>query len=352
MIEQRTMLKEAVDKLFNDLVDTGIPELVSGSLPQGLWEPIEEMGITVLFVPENAGGFGGCWADAFVVLNLLGFYALPLPIAETMLAHKLFAGTDISLPDGPISIVPEISSGLSKRKSGEFQFNGQVSNVPWGAAVDHIVVTCHYEGRNYMVLLARSDASIVRTGQNLAYEPHNDLCFTDARVLAHTLDDSIGDLFKYCALLRITQISGALTSILRQSVEYTNERSQFGRPIARFQVIQHQLALLAGETAAVNCAAMAACRAADVGDAAFEIAAAKLRANRAIGEATSIAHQVHGAMGFTKEHRLHHATQRLISWRSEYGNDRFWATYLGEHIARRGARRLWSDLTERSDKSG
>jgi acyl-CoA dehydrogenase len=55
---------------------------------------------------------------------------------------------------------------------------------------------------------------------------------------------------------------------------------------------------------------------------AFEIAAAKLRTNMAIGTGTSIAHQVHGAIGFTHEYDLHRYTRRLMGWRSEFGNDR------------------------------
>lgn len=81
----------------------------------------------------------------------------------------------------------------------------------------------------------------------------------------------------------------------------------------------------------------------------FEIAAAKLRANRAVGPATSITHQVHGAIGFTREYRLHGHTRRVMAWRSEYGNDRHWARHLGSRVAARGADNFWTDLTARSD---
>jgi alkylation response protein AidB-like acyl-CoA dehydrogenase len=77
----------------------------------------------------------------------------------------------------------------------------------------------------------------------------------------------------------------------------------------------------------------------------FEIAAAKLRANQAIGVATSTAHQVHGAIGFTYEYALRHATQRLWSWRSEYGNDRYWSEQLGRAVIARGADTFWDSLT-------
>jgi len=140
-----------------------------------------------------------------------------------------------------------------------------------------------------------------------------------------------------------------LASALAMTVTYVNERVQFGRPLSKFQAVQHQLALLAEEGAAVNCAAKAAALRADADEALFEVAASKLRANRSVDKAASIAHQAHGAIGFTQEHRLHFFTQRLWSWRSEFGNDRYWAQFLGRRVLAAGAENFWPDLTARSD---
>jgi alkylation response protein AidB-like acyl-CoA dehydrogenase len=126
---------------------------------------------------------------------------------------------------------------------------------------------------------------------------------------------------------------------------------QFGKPIGKFQALQQNLAVFAEEAAAANCAGQAAFAAADKydGDAGFETAAAKLRANMAIGIGTSVAHQLHGAIGFTREYHLHPLTRRLWSWRSEFGNDRLWSQRLGEQVVAAGADAFWPKLTERSD---
>jgi acyl-CoA dehydrogenase len=42
-----------------------------------------------------------------------------------------------------------------------------------------------------------------------------------------------------------------------------------------------------------------------------------------------LAHQIHGAIGVTEEHRLRQVTLRLWSWREEYGNEAFWEARLG-----------------------
>jgi len=131
-------------------------------------------------------------------------------------------------------------------------------------------------------------------------------------------------------------------------VRYATERKQFGRPIGNFQAIQHNLAILAGHVAAAGSAAEWAFRAADRGEPAFEVAVAKVRAGEAAGIGAGIAHQAHGAIGFTYEHSLHHATRRLWAWREEFGNETHWATQLGHMVAARGADALWPFITQGS----
>ena len=46
---------------------------------------------------------------------------------------------------------------------------------------------------------------------------------------------------------------------------------------------------------------------------------------------------------------LRHFTQRLWSWRSEFGNDRHWSEQLGNAVIARGAETFWADLTRRGD---
>lgn len=236
---------------------------------------------------------------------------------------------------------------VESRTSGNWRLRGDATGVLWGGMVEHVVVVLRDGGAYRLALIHRSAIERIASRQSIAREPIADLRFRDADALAvATLTD---DPFDLGALTRVALMAGASDSILRQSVQYANDRRQFGRPIGKFQAIQHALARLANEAAAVNCAAIAACRATDRGDAAFEIAAAKLRANRAVGAVTAIAHQVHGAIGFTAECRLHFATQRLWAWRSDYGNDRYWAARLGDATIRRGALGFWPYLTSLTD---
>ncbi|MBV9585355.1 MAG: acyl-CoA dehydrogenase, partial [Alphaproteobacteria bacterium] len=78
----------------------------------------------------------------------------------------------------------------------------------------------------------------------------------------------------------------------------------------------------------------------------LDVAAAKVRVGEAASSGAAIAHQVHGAMGFTYEHSLHHSTRRLWAWREEFGNEALWAERLGRLIAEHGADELWPFLTQ------
>lgn len=154
------------------------------------------------------------------------------------------------------------------------------------------------------------------------------------------------------AFIRVAQAAGALDAALAMSIDHVNTRQQFGKPLGKFQAVQQVLAIFAIEAAAVNVAGAAAAAALDRahGDfdtALFEIASAKLRMNKAIGVAASIAHQVHGAIGFTREYDLHLLTGPLLDWRSDHGNDAYWANVLGGMAVKLGGAGLWAEVTRR-----
>ena len=146
--------------------------------------------------------------------------------------------------------------------------------------------------------------------------------------------------------MRSNQMAGALESILTQSVRYANERIQFGRPIGKFQAIQQDLAVLSTHVAASSVAADYACSSMDKGNPDFAIAVAKSRIDDAVSVGAGIAHQVHGAIGFTYEHGLHFATRRLWAWRAEYGSGSEWSKVLGEKAISNGADKFWPSITQ------
>jgi acyl-CoA dehydrogenase len=142
------------------------------------------------------------------------------------------------------------------------------------------------------------------------------------------------------------QLAAAMEMVLAWTVQYAQERVQFGRPLARFQAIQMQLAEMAGEVSAVGALTDAAVQALDRGEnVVLAAAAAKVRAGAAVEAVARRAHQVHGAIGFTQEHKLHHLTRRCWSWRDEAGSELVWSRVLGAGLLAGGPDGLWPALT-------
>jgi acyl-CoA dehydrogenase len=147
------------------------------------------------------------------------------------------------------------------------------------------------------------------------------------------------------AVLRTNQIAGAISRALVLTVDYVQTRVQFGRPIGKFQAIQQNLAIFAGQSAAAIAAAEMAAETLTTGLDPIVIGAAKARAGEAASIAAAIAHQAHGAMGFTQEYALHNLTRRLWSWRDEFGNEAEWQRVVGRAAFAAGADGLWPMIT-------
>jgi acyl-CoA dehydrogenase len=352
MTDLSALLSPTVTRLFTDLVTKELIESAEkGAWPDKLWRALEEGGLTLPLVPEAAGGAGGTWADAHVVVRAAGKHAAPVPLAETIAAGWLLAQAGLEVPLGPLTLAPVREGERLRltRSGGGWLVSGTVTGVPWGAAASHVVVAAESDGAPMLALVGAA-AAVVTADRNLALEPRDTLAFDATPVVAAapagpraTADAVIG----LGAMLRAAQMAGALESLLEQSARYVTERKQFGRPIGAFQAIQHNLAILAGHVAAAGIAAESAFVAADRGDPAFEVAVAKIRVGEAAGVGAGIAHQAHGAIGFTYEHSLHFSTRRLWSWRAEFGSESRWAMRLGAQVAATGADRLWPDLTAR-----
>jgi acyl-CoA dehydrogenase len=341
-----TLVREVAAKLFRDLTP---PKLVNdaeaGLFPAALWRAANEAGFPDALAAgaERSGDLAGM-ADAAAILREAGRHAVPLPLAETMIARWLLAGAGIAVPEGPLTLAPvERDAGLSLQKDGAgWRLMGRAAGVPWAKESAGIVVIA--EGQ---VALLAPTAAELRPGRNLAGEPR-DMLSVDAVVSARPAPDGVDAalVYRLGALSRALLMAGALEEVLALAVQYANDRVQFGRPIGKFQAIQQQLAVLAENVAASGViAAAAADVAARQGDLAFAVAVAKARAGEAAGKVAEIAHQVHGAIGFTHEHRLHHLTRRLWSWRDEFGVESEWQMELGRIAAARGGDGLWPLLS-------
>jgi acyl-CoA dehydrogenase len=341
------MLRETADRLFQARCDTAVQRSADqGTWPAALWVAVEDAGLHRALVPEAAGGFGVTVADALSLLKVAGAHALPLPLAETMLASWLLAGAGLGIPDGPLTAGPvrEGETVTLTRAGAGWHLSGTLTRIPWARDVDRIVVLAVHDGQPWLALVAK-DSWTIEPGVNIAREPRDTVRLDGKAIAAGRTDTTAADLIAVGAAMRTQQIAGALTRLTEMTTHYAQDRVQFGRPIGKFQAVQQSMAVMAGQAAAAVAAADLAAEAVADGVKLLPIAAGKARAGEAAGIAAGLSHQIHGAIGFTFEHNLHFLTRRLWSWRDEFGKDAAWHRLLGRHMAQAGADRLWAEIT-------
>ncbi len=350
-----TILIDTAERLFGDLVSpTLLNAAEAGSFPHVLWSALEDHGMTLAAVPEAEGGAGASIQEAFDLVRVAARHGAPIPLAETLLAGWALSGAGLRVPLGPLTVVvPGEQADLTLTGApGHWQLNGQARRVPFARAAGHLVALVAHQGQTGVVCLPAARCRLA-PDDNLAGESRDTVevegvSLTDTQVALIATGVTGEGLFRLGALARVVQMAGALERCLTLAVNYVNERVQFGRPLAKFQAIQHHVATLAGEVSAATVAADAAVRvlaAHGIAEALLEIACAKIRTGEAVGVAAALVHQVHGAMGFTQEYPLHFMTRRLWSWRDEFGNEAYWADQLAGALLPAGGDALWPALT-------
>ena len=341
-------LTELAESIFTSAAKDGDPAgggVEDTGVDAALWATLDQAGLARLTLPEAVGGSAGTLIDAAAVLAAAGAHAARVPLVETdLLAGWLLHAAGLAVPAGPLTAV---AASLDVQPSGDgWVVRGELARVPWARAAAGIAVLIGEQ-----VVLLDPAAVTVTNGVNLAGEPRDRVVVDLAPgLIAGSSGGAAAELRLRAALGRALLLAGAARGALALSVRYAGERVQFGRPIGRFQAVQQQLALAAAEVAAAGMAAQAAAGAAErdgfgAGSTSFAIAAAKARTSEAAGVVARIAHQVHGAIGFTREHALRLLTTRLWAWRDEDGAEAEWQAELGARVLGAGPDDLWPLLT-------
>ncbi|WCT72187.1 acyl-CoA dehydrogenase family protein [Sphingomonas naphthae] len=305
-----------------------------------------EAGIPLALASEESGGFALSPSEVLPLLRAVGGYTGILPIAETLHANWLLSLVGLELVGAAIAPTPEQISVT--REAAGFRAGGRLGRVPWSRNVDRVLAFATIDAAPCLVSIATTDIVTAATGSSLSGEPRDDLVVDVVLGEADVVPLPAGfDGWTWRAVgaaIRCQLIAGAAARLLQQTVQYVGERRQFGQPLAKFQAIQQQLAIVAGEVSAAVAAADSAAQGFGAQADVVAIAAAKVRCGEAAGIIAPIVHQVHGAIGFTEEHMLHRLTKQLWTWRDEYGSETLWADWLGRWVLSASQDGLWPVL--------
>lgn len=329
-------LFDTVERLFRDRFDRETVRRGSrGEWLGDCWAAVAKLGLPQALIPEELGGFGIETGAAADLLRLIGAWAVPLPLGEAMLAAALLARAGLQAPDGALTLAPPRRTRATlARDAGGWSIEGQACRVPWGRDAESLVLVAEIDGAPHVVAIPRADFRVAQ-GSNLAGEPRDDLAFRAwlSNGAVAPVDRDPLAVHAGGAALRAVMLAGAAQRLLDMSVDFAREHRQFGRPIAKFQAIQQNLAVLAGQAAVCRAAGDLAAQALLTPDGSIAIAMAKARAGEAAAQAAHLAHQIHGAIAFTEEYDLQLYSRRVWAWRDEFGNEAEWNAFVGAAVA-------------------
>jgi acyl-CoA dehydrogenase len=341
----------AVRELADDILSSGTEPMldvqcVGLEYSPALWQTLVDSGLTLLTTPESRGGTGAGLGELAVVLESTGYHAAPVPLAEhDLLASWLLGLAALSSSEGPMT------AAVTDQPLRDGRLTATIDHVPWTNAAESVVVA----GDGYVaaVPLARTT---IEPRVDIAGQPSArvDIDMTLEPAQFRLIDHDVADEFRLRgALARSLQTCGALTRALELACGHAQQREQFGRPIAKFQAVQTLIANAASSVALAKTAAefatgIVVAYGFDSPHGRFAVAVAKIETSRAATLVARNAHQVHGAIGFTLDHRLRHFTSRALAWRAEFGVQREWQQLLGE-LALGSPDGVWALVTRMSD---
>jgi acyl-CoA dehydrogenase len=310
------MFTEAIQEILQDQCTPAVVGAIeAGQSPLALWAAIADAGFLELLAAEEDGGAGLTLAELFPILTTLGRHAVPVPIGQSVVARALL-GRHAAIPAGMLTLAPACRSS-----------DGRIvcPLVPFGLLADHVLAD---DGGDLLVLPC---SSAQRTPTGVHGSLVATLAWPDGAATVRVAQGG-AKLAAFGAALHAALLAGAMTRVFEMTLQYANERSQFGKSIGKFQAIQHQISVMAEHVAAASIAAEAAFQDDAAVPSLLASAIAKSRTSEATVLVASIAHAVHGAIGVTEEYALQQLTRRLHEWRIAHGSETHWNEVIGRSV--------------------
>ena len=311
------MFAQAIEDILQDQCTPAVVRAIeAGGSPLKLWQAIEGAGFLELLASEDAGGAGLALAELFPILSSFGRYTVPVPVAQTIVARALL-GSQFAMPAGMITL----GAALRREASGAIV----CSLTPYGLVADFVLA------RDGDALLLLPAAAARREATGVHGSLAASLCWPNES--AATQVPGAGPLLPaFAAALYAALLSGAMTRVFEMTLQYCNDRVQFGKTLGKFQAVQHQLSVMAEHVAAASMAAEAAFHTDAAAPSLLAAAMAKSRTSEAAVLVASIAHALHGAIGIAEEYDLQLLTRRLHEWRIAHGSEAYWNVLIGNSV--------------------
>lgn len=356
--EQEMLKKMARDFLTDKCPKTLVKEIQAGEKGYSpeLWQEMAGLGWMGLVLPEKYGGSAMSFLDLAVLLEEMGRAALPGPFISSVVTGALPIlefGTDAQKQ----AYLPGISEGrtiftlaLSEHGGGfdagsisvkattdkdGFVINGTKLFVPDANVADYLLCVARTDekapaekGLTIFIVDAKSPDITKTVLRTIGNDKLCEVVFKGVRV---PKEDVLGKLnqgwevvqkmMDRAAVAKSCIILGSLQQMLEMTVQYAKDRVQYDHPIGSFQVIQHYCANMATDVDGLRFATyQAAWKLSEGLPCRQEVAITKTWANEAYLRVSTLAHQIHGAIGVTIDHDLQFYTRQGAAAALSFGS--------------------------------
>ena len=365
--ETQQMLKNSAREfLSQECQPTLVREMeedAKGHSPQ-LWQQMTGLGWTGLAFPEEYGGAGGDFLDLAILIEEMGRALVPGSFFSTVVLGGLTV-LDVGNTDQRQDLLPNICQGQiimtlaltepsasfepsgiqvgARRDGDDYIIDGTKLFVPDALVADGLIVvarTSQHEDpasgiTNFLVPTTSLGVNISPL-DTVADDKQCEVVLDQVRVPESAI---LGEIdmgwpiveraMQRAAAGKCMEMLGGAEAVLDLTVEYAKQRVQFGRPIGSFQAVQHQCAEMATQVECCRYVAyQAAWNIADGDSSGTPVAMAKAFISESYRKVCAIAHQSHGAIGFTKDHNLQLYTRRARAQEVAFGD----ASYHKERV--------------------
>lgn len=368
--EQEMLWKSARAFLADKCPKTFVREMEEdeqGYSPE-LWKEMADLGWLGLPFPEEYKGGGMSFIDLVVLLEEMGRACLPGPFISTVVLGGLPIlkwGTEAQKKE----FLPKVCKGdailtmaltesnarydaFSIKTSAipdgdDYIINGTKLFVPDAHIADWIICAARTtqtssleEGITLFLADARSPGISTVLLSTISGDKQCELSFENVRVpkenMLGELDDGwslVKKIIEWAALAKSAEMSGGNQQVLEMTINYAKDRVQFGRHIGSFQVIQHYIADMSLDVDSARITLYKAAWALTEGlSCAKEISIIKGWINDAYRRVATQAHQIHGAIGFTRDHDLELYFRRAKAGEVFFGDTDFHREIVAQEL--------------------
>ena len=295
-----------------------------------LWTLGAELGWLALAIPEAYGGMGAGVGAVGVLQEVLGAHVAPIPFIGTALFSVALAAWPHELSKAdlfPAIAAGKLVGGIADLEAAPLRLTGSdncrldgAAAVIDGLAANWILVRVATDQTEGLALLAVETRGVSRVPRPIA-DPtrsvitlHCDGAPVEAAhlVLGADAGQLLRRLRQTTALLLACDCVGGSEAIFGETVEYLRTRIQFGKPIGSFQALKHRAADLKVNIEVAREITLAAIACAESEDLETWASMANFTAADTYVQVAAEAVQMHGAIGYTWEHRAHLYLKRAL----------------------------------------